>query len=119
MDSAGMPFLPRADDSLDVDLREVDTAIEMVVRGAAVRVRLVGLAGADAIAPIALARAQLAGVDFRVDHTGATTRLTFGPSNSSTTTTAAAFARRCWVDKRAGRGGVLPPRRLTFTIGNY
>jgi len=81
MDTAGLLLLPRADDPLEVDLREVDVAIEMVARGAAVRVRLVGLTDADVIAPIALARAQLAGVDFRVDHAGTTTRLTFGPSD--------------------------------------
>lgn len=80
MDNAGLFFLPHADDPLDAELREVDVAIAMVVRGAAVRVRLVGLNGADHIAPIALARAQEAGVEFRVDHAGATTRLTFGPT---------------------------------------
>jgi sugar/nucleoside kinase (ribokinase family) len=81
MDNAGLSFLPHADDPLDAELREVDVAIAMVVRGAAVRVRLVGLNGADHIAPIALARAQEAGVDFHVDHTGTATRLTFGPSD--------------------------------------
>jgi hypothetical protein len=81
MDTAGLFYLPGADDRLDADLREVDVAIEMVARGAAVRVRLVGLNGADEIAPIALARAQEAGVAFRVDHAGTATRLTFGPSD--------------------------------------
>ena len=81
MDNAGLFFLPQTDDPLDADLREVDVAIELVARGAAVRVRLVGLNGADQIAPIALARAQEAGVEFRVDHAGSTTRLTFGPSD--------------------------------------
>lgn len=81
MDTAGLFFLPQADDPLDADLREVDVAIEMVASGAAVRVRLVGLVGADEVAAIALARAQEAGVEFRMDHDGATTRLTFGPSD--------------------------------------
>jgi len=79
MDTAGPFLLPSADDALDADLREVDAAIEMVARGLAVRVRLVGLNDADTIAPIALARAQLANIDFRVDH-GATTSLTIGPA---------------------------------------
>jgi hypothetical protein len=81
MDTAGLVVLPRADDPLDADLREVDVAIEMVARGAAVRVRLVGLNGADDIAPIALARAQEAGIEFRIDRSGAATRLTFGPTD--------------------------------------
>ena len=79
MDTAGILHLPGAYDPVEADLREVDVAIEMVARGAAVRVRLVGLYAADAIAPIALARAQTAGIDFRVDRDGAATRLTFGP----------------------------------------
>ena len=80
MNTAGLHVLPPVEDSLDADLRAVDAAIEMVARGMAVRMRLVGLRHADAIAPIALARAQLADVDFRVDH-GATTTLTFGPTD--------------------------------------
>lgn len=81
MDTQGLFLLPRADDHQDIDLREVDVAIEMVARGAAVRVRLVGLDGADDLASLALARAQKAGVGFRFEHTGGTTRLTFGPSD--------------------------------------
>jgi len=85
MDTADLVFLPRADDpvneDLDAELREVDVAIEMVARGAAVRVRLVGLSDPDTIAPIALARAQLAGVEFHLDRAGPTPRLTFGPSD--------------------------------------
>ena len=81
MDTADLLVLPRADDPNDVDLREVDVAIEMVARGAAVRVRLVGLSDPDTIAPIALARAQLAGVDFHLDRAGTTPRLTFGPTD--------------------------------------
>lgn len=80
MDTAGLIVLPRAHDPIDADLREVDVAIAMVARGAAVRVRLVGLPTADRIAAIALAHAQAAGVDFRVDGAGPTTRLIFGPS---------------------------------------
>jgi hypothetical protein len=79
MDIARLSFLPGADDPLDVDLREVDTAIGLVASGLAVRVRLVGLSDAATIAPIALARAQLAGIDFRIDR-GESTILTFGPA---------------------------------------
>jgi hypothetical protein len=80
MDTAGLIVLPRAEDPVEVDLREVDIAIAMVAQGAAVRVRLVGLPSAARIAPIALAHAQAAGIDFRVDGSGPTTRLIFGPS---------------------------------------
>ena len=80
MDTAGILRLPNADDPLDADLREVDVAIEMVLRGAAIRVRLVGLHAADAIAAIALARAQVAGVEFRVERDGQT-RFTLGPDS--------------------------------------
>ena len=80
MATAGLIVLPRAEDPVDVDLREVDVAIAMVAQGAAVRVRLVGLPSAARIAPIAHAHARSAGIDFRVDGSGPTTRLTFGPS---------------------------------------
>ena len=78
MDSGRLYVLPASDASIDVDLREVDSAIALVSRGAAVRVRLVGLHAPDEIAPIALARAQAAGVRFGVDRRE-TTRLTIGP----------------------------------------
>ena len=78
MDSGRVYFLPTSESSIDADLREVDSAIAMVIGGAAVRVRLVGLHAPDEIAPIALARAQAAGVRFGIDRL-ATTRLTIGP----------------------------------------
>jgi hypothetical protein len=81
MDPADLHVLPRVEDPFDVDLREVDVAIELVARGAAFRVRLVGLSDPDTLAPIALARAQLAGVEFHLDRAGSTPRLTFGPSD--------------------------------------
>jgi hypothetical protein len=81
MDTADLYVVPRADDPLDAELREVDIAIEMVARGAALRVRLVGLHAAEDIAPIALARAQLAGVDFHVERDEAAARLIFGPTD--------------------------------------
>ncbi len=80
MDTAGLIVLPHAEDLLDADLREVDAAIALVAHGAATRVRLVGLASAASIAPIALAHARSAGIHFGVDGSGTTTRLTFGPS---------------------------------------
>jgi hypothetical protein len=81
MDTAGLYVLPHAEDPVEVDLREVEVAIEMVVRGAARRIRLVGLTAPDLVAPEALARAQAAGIEFRIDHLDGTTRLTFGPSD--------------------------------------
>ena len=80
MDTAGLVLLPRMEDPLDIDLREIDVAIALVARGAAVRIGLVGLNAPDAVASIALARAQQAGIDFRVDHAGGATHLTFGAS---------------------------------------
>jgi hypothetical protein len=63
------PF-PRAlepsDDELESALAEVDAAIELVSRGAAVRIRLIGFALVDVVAGIAAAHAQLAGVEFQV-----------------------------------------------------
>ena len=78
VDSGRLYVLPASESSIDADLREVDSAIAMVIGGAAVRVRLVGLHAPDEIAPIALARAQAAGVRFGIDRL-ATTRLTIGP----------------------------------------
>jgi hypothetical protein len=63
-----------------VDLAEVDAAIGMVVTGAARRVCLVALTGVEAIAGIALARAQAAEVGFHLDRdAGGAVRLTIGP----------------------------------------
>jgi hypothetical protein len=77
VENAGLYVLPSADE-LERDLREVDTAIAMIASGAAVRVRLIGLHVPDEVAAVALARAQAAGIGFRVDRLGST-RLTFGP----------------------------------------
>lgn len=79
MESGSLYSLRFEDDQLEAELREVDGAIAMVARGIATRIRLVGMADADRVAPIALARAQRAGVVFRVDH-GDATSLTFGPA---------------------------------------
>lgn len=65
-----IPF-PRAlepsDEDLDNALAKVDAAIALVSRGAAVRVRLIGFALAEAVAGLGAAHAQLAGVGFQVD----------------------------------------------------
>jgi hypothetical protein len=79
MDTAGIIRLPIAHDPIEADLREIDAAIEMIVRGAARRVRLAGLTAADEIAAIALARAQAAGVELHVERDRNGTRFTLGP----------------------------------------
>ncbi len=83
MDRPDLSVLPSAEDLVDVDLREVDTAIAMISRGAAVRVRLVGLHAPDEVAPVALARAQAAGIGFRVERLGSI-GLTFDRRDSHT-----------------------------------
>ena len=78
------PF-PRAleptDDAIDAALAEVDAAIALVIRGGAVRVRLIGFPLADVVAGLAAARAQVAGVGFQVDRPDAagTPALIVGP----------------------------------------
>jgi hypothetical protein len=63
-----------------LDLAEIDAAIAMVVTGAARRVCLVALTSVEAIAGIALARAQAADVGFHLDRdVGGAARLTIGP----------------------------------------
>ena len=53
-------------DALEIALNEVGVAIAMVGLGYAVTVRLCGLMAADAASTSGAARAQAAGVDFRV-----------------------------------------------------
>ncbi len=78
MDTAEPLAFPRhADDLIAHDLVEVDAAIELVVRGAARRVRLVALGAADLTAPLALAHAQAAGIGFRMERHDAAFTLTF------------------------------------------
>jgi hypothetical protein len=73
--------IPRPDDALTADIAEIDAAIELVRRGAAVRVRLAGLRDARAVAPIAVVHAQRAGVAFGTQRDGWSMTLTFGPRN--------------------------------------
>ena len=69
-----------SDDVAMLDLAEIDAAIGMVVAGAARRVCLVALSGVEAVAGIALARAQAADVGFHLDRdAGGAVRLTIGP----------------------------------------
>ena len=64
------PF-PRALDPSDEDvekaLGQVDAAIALVSRGAAVRIRLIGFPFVGVVAGLAAAHAQLAGVGFQID----------------------------------------------------
>jgi hypothetical protein len=69
---------PRAD-PFETDVAHVDAAVELVRLGAAVRVRLSGLREPEAIAQVALARAQAADLMFSVDRNGNALTLTIGP----------------------------------------
>ena len=72
--------LPRPSlDPIERDLAEVEAAIALVALGLATRVRLVGLLRAEAVAGEGLARAQEAGVAFRLDCSGPTPAVTLGP----------------------------------------
>lgn len=81
MDPADLRHLPIVDDPFEVDLREIDAAIELVRRGVATRVRLVGLPTFEELAALGLARAQAAGVAFQVQRDSSTWLLTFGPTD--------------------------------------
>ena len=56
-----------SDQDLENALAEVDAAIALVRRGAAVRIRLIGFALVDVVAGLAAAHAQFAGVGFQID----------------------------------------------------
>ena len=51
-------------DPLDVALREIDIAVQLVVSGGARIVQLTGLEAAESAAALGLAQAQAAGVEF-------------------------------------------------------
>ena len=81
MDATTLHPFPRASgDPLERDLSEIEAAIDLVARGAATRVRLVGLTRPEGAAPTGLARAQEANVAFRLDRgpSGAVS-VTLGP----------------------------------------
>ena len=70
-------------DPLEVALAEIEVAIELVRRGQARRIRLVGLAAAEDAAGIGLARAQEAGVRFVLERStepGHAISLLIGPA---------------------------------------
>jgi hypothetical protein len=62
--------LEPSDAELAHALAEVDAAIALVRGGAAIRIRLIGFALADAIAGLAASHAQLERVEFRIDRDG-------------------------------------------------
>jgi hypothetical protein len=72
---------PRVD-QFETDVAHVDAAVELVRLGAAVRVRLAGLRDPEALAQLALARAQAADLLFSVDRDGDAVTLTIGPRRS-------------------------------------
>ena len=75
-----LPITRAAPSPVERDLAEVDAAIELVRRGLATRIRLVGLLRPDGAAAVGLARAQAAGLLFAVDRGPAgVVALTIGP----------------------------------------
>ncbi len=75
-----LPFPRATTDPIERDLVEIDAAISLVSRGLATRVRLVGLMRAEAVAGAGLARAQDAGVSFRLEHSAdGVPAVTLGP----------------------------------------
>lgn len=77
-----LPFAIVSLDPVEHDLIEIEAAIAMVAGGFATRVHLVGLLRPESAAPIGLAHAQVAGVDFSVDRgLAGAVAITIGPSN--------------------------------------
>lgn len=77
-----LPFPPAAarhEAVDDADLAEVEAAVALVRAGGAVRIRLVGLRDAAGIAGVAAARAQAAGLTFRLDPHDPSASLIIGP----------------------------------------
>jgi hypothetical protein len=73
-----LAFPRRSDDPLQADLTEVDVAIELIRRHVARRIRLAALVAPERVASVALAHAQAAGVDFRMERDGDHLTLAFG-----------------------------------------
>lgn len=77
---APLPFPHPSLDPIEHDLAEIEAAIDLVAGGLATRIQLIGLIRPEAIAPTGLARAQEAGVGFRLEHfAGGATAVTLGP----------------------------------------
>ncbi len=72
---------PRSADLVEADLCEIDVAIRLVSAGLARRVCLAGLHWPDLVASTALARAQVASVDFKIDRANGTAALIFGAAD--------------------------------------
>ena len=85
---------------MDVDLREVDTAIAMVARGPPCACGSSACTSPTTSPRVALARAQPAGIGFRIDRLGSTS-LTFGRPRSRS------------PDVRARPSSARPPRMVT------
>ncbi|HET7169162.1 MAG TPA: hypothetical protein VFI69_08150 [Candidatus Limnocylindrales bacterium] len=82
MDPADIIMLPRPRTApFDRGLLDIDAAIELVVRGAAVRVRLTGMPEAGDLASIGLARAQAVDLGFSAERDAGGLTLTIGPRN--------------------------------------
>ena len=62
-----LPITRAAPSPIERDMAEIDAAIELVRRGLATRIRLVGLLRPEGAAAVGLARAQAAGVLFSVE----------------------------------------------------
>lgn len=68
-------------DSLELDLVEVEAAIELVTRGVATRITLAGLRDPEGVAAAALVSAQSAGVRFALERSdgSSTAAIRIGP----------------------------------------
>jgi len=78
---APIPFPPATDAAEDAALNEVDVAIALVARGAAVRVRVAGIAApiADQLTDVAAARSSAARVRFQAESGPDAVTFTVGP----------------------------------------
>lgn len=65
-----LQLLAAVPDPADRALAELDAAIDMVALGLARRVHVTGLIGLDAVAAVAVSRAQAAGVAFALSRDG-------------------------------------------------
>ena len=75
-----LPITRAVPSPVERDVAEIDAAIELVRRGLATRIRLVGLMRPDGAAAVGLARAQAAGLLFAVDRgADGVASLTIGP----------------------------------------
>jgi hypothetical protein len=85
MDPTTLLSFPGASpENVESDLAEIEAGVALVSRGFATRVRLVGLAHADAVAGVGLARAQASHVAFALERdSSGVAAITLGPSTLS------------------------------------